>query len=576
MRARVIPRRGIWHSDRENGQCGQRGKVPMKAPEIVTAKATAQGGTPVPTSPVQVTEPFAVIIFGATGALTHSKLIPALFSLWLGNFFGAPFVVIGVGRRDKNDEQFRDVLRNAAETHGRTHAGEREDWESFAKNVYYHRADFTAVESYSNLSERLQVLEKEHGLSGNRLFYLATDPDRFSLIVEQLSAARLALRETDQPWTRLVIEKPFGKDLASARALDKHVLRFFREEQVYRIDHYLGKETVQNLLSFRFGNAIFDSLFNSRYVDHVQITMAETGGMEGRRGAYYDGAGALRDVVQNHLLQLLALVAMEPPASLGAKDIRDEKVKVLRNLVPRDGREVNQWAVRGQYGVGQVDGQPGRAYREEEAVAADSSTETYVALRVGVDTWRWAGVPFLLRSGKRLAQRVTEISIEFKQPPLRLFSAATHNGNLCDRTCNCGTNCRCGIAQAEPSVLAFRIQPDEGISLSFSAKQPGMQLSLQPVRMDFLYGQSFKQTLPEAYERLLLDALRGDATLFMRSDEVTTAWEFVTPILEAWERQPAPRFPDYAAGSWGPAEADHLLIGCQRAWRQPERCGPTA
>ena len=539
----------------------------MAASGIVSAKAVERVGTPTP-SPVQVTEPFALIIFGATGALTHSKLLPALFRLWHGDFFGAPFVIVGVGRRDKNDTQFRDELRDAAEKHSRMHAGDREAWDRFAGNAFYHRADFTAAESYGKFSERLQALEKEHGLSGNRLFYLATDPDRFPLIVEQLSAAKLARREADRPWTRVVIEKPFGKDLASARALDKHVLRFFREEQVYRIDHYLGKETVQNLLSFRFGNAIFDSLFNSRYVDHVQITMAEADGMEGRRGAYYDGAGALRDVVQNHLLQLLALVAMEPPASLGAKDVHDEKVKVLRNLVPRDGREVDRWTVRGQYGAGLLDGQPGRAYREEEGVAANSSTETYVALRLGVDTWRWAGVPFLLRTGKRMAQRVTEIAIEFKQPPLRLFTAATQNGNLCDRTCNCGADCRCGITQAEPSVLAFRIQPNEGISLSFSAKQPGMQLTLQPVRMDFVYGQSFKQALPEAYERLLLDALRGDATLFMRSDEVTTAWEFVTPILEAWERQPAPSFPNYAAGSWGPVEADQLLSGCQREWRQ--------
>ena len=537
----------------------------MAASEIIQAKAAEKVS-----ASVQMAEPFALIIFGATGALTHSKLIPALFSLWHGNFFGAPFVIVGVGRRDKNDKLFRDELRDAAEKHGRIHASDREAWDRFVGNVFYHRADFTAAESYAKFSECLQGLEKERKLGGNRLFYLATDPDRFPLIVEQLSAAKLTSREAARPWTRVVIEKPFGKDLTSARALDEHVLRFLREDQVYRIDHYLGKETVQNLLSFRFGNAIFDPLFNSRYVDHVQITMAENDGMEGRRGAYYDGAGALRDVVQNHLLQLLALVAMEPPASLGAKDVHDEKVKVLRNLVPRDVREINRWTVRGQYGAGMMDGKPCKGYREEEAVAAKSSTETYVALRLGVDTWRWAGVPFILRTGKRLARRVTEIAVEFKQPPLRLFTAMTQNGNLCDRTCNCGADCRCGIAQVEPSVLAFRIQPDEGISLSFSAKQPGMQLELQPVRMDFLYGQSFKQALPEAYERLLLDALRGDATLFMRSDEVTTAWEFMTPILEEWERAPAPNFPNYAAGSWGPVEADKLLSGCQRAWRQFE------
>lgn len=511
-----------------------------------------------------------MIIFGATGALTHRKLFPALFSLWQGNFFGAPFVIVGVGRREKNDSQFREELRDAGVKKDRMHAEDREAWDRFAGNVFYHRTDFTVAESYGRLAEYLQALETEHGLGGNRLFYLATDPDRFPLIVEQLAHTNLVRPESGRPRTRVVIEKPFGKDLASARSLDEHILRYLREEQVFRIDHYLGKETVQNLLSFRFGNAIFDPLFNSRYVDHVQITMAEEGGMEARRGAYYDGAGAMRDVMQNHLLQLLALVAMEPPTSLGAKDVHDEKVKVLRNLVPHDVREIDRWAVRGQYGAGTMDGRPMRAYREEEAVAANSATETYVALRLGVDTWRWAGVPFILRTGKRLAQRVTEVAVEFKQPPLRLFTAVTQSGNLCDRTCNCGIDCRCGITQAEPSVLAFRIQPDEGISLSFSAKQPGMQVALQPVRMDFLYGQSFKQALPEAYERLLLDALRGDATLFMRSDEVTAAWEFVTPILEAWERQPAPRFPNYAAGSWGPLEADKLLSGCQRAWRQFE------
>lgn len=539
----------------------------LAASKIIEAKRV--GPVPSPTSaPVQVAEPFALVIFGATGALTQSKLIPALFSLWRASFFSAPFVIVGVGRRDKNENQFRDELRAAAEAHDRIHVGDREAWDRFAGHIFYHRADFTVAESYTKFAERLQAIENEHSLSGNRLFYLATDPDRVPLIVEQLADAKLTRRDANRPWTRVVIEKPFGKDLTSARALDEHVLRFLREEQVYRIDHYLGKETVQNLLSFRFGNPIFEPLFNCRYVDHVQITMAEPGGMEGRRGAYYDGAGALRDVVQNHLLQLLSLVAMEPPASLGAKDVHDEKVKVLRNLVPLDGRDVNEWVVRGQYGTGLGNGQPGRAYREEEAVADNSSTETYVALRLGVDTWRWAGVPFLLRTGKRLARRVTEIAVEFKQPPLRLFTTVTQNGNLCDHTCNCGADCRCSISQTEPSVLAFRIQPDEGISLSFSAKQPGMQLTLQPVRMDFLYGQSFKQPLPEAYERLLLDALRGDATLFMRSDEVMAAWEFVTPILEAWARQPAPRFPNYVAGSWGPVDANQLLSRCQRTWRQ--------
>jgi glucose-6-phosphate 1-dehydrogenase len=516
----------------------------------------------------RATEAFTLVIFGATGVLTANKLVPALFSLSHGGYFAAPFLVVGVGRRDKDDSRFRQELREAAKAHGGVRPETAEFWDEFANRLWYHRADFTAAAGYGTLAERLQDLEMAHGLNGNRLFYLATDPDHFPVIVEQLAAAHLLHSEEDRPWARVVVEKPFGHDLPSALALDRHLLKFLREDQLYRIDHYLGKETVQNIVSFRFGNAVFESLFNRHHVDHVQITMAETVGMEGRRGAYYDRAGALRDVVQNHLLQLLALVAMEPPASLGAKDIRDEKVKVLRALVPHEGEEVDRWAVRGQYGAGLVAGQPVPAYQEEEAVAADSTTETYVALRLGVDTWRWAGVPFILRAGKRLARRVTEIAVEFKQPPLRLFTGMPRDGNLCDMTCSCGPDCRCAVTRAQPSVLVFRIQPDEGISLSFSAKEPGMQLALRPVRMEFLYGRSFKETLPDAYERLLLDALRGDATLFTRSDEVTAAWEFVTPILEAWQHQPPPRLPNYAAGSWGPAEADRLLGGCPRGWHE--------
>lgn len=541
----------------------------MDATPVVQAERVTPA-SPVPAAGPGVDEPFTLVIFGATGVLTASKLVPALFALWHDNFFRSPFAIVGVGRREKDDARFRAELADAARLYRRVHPGAGEAWPQFAANLFYHRADFTAAAAYDTLAERLRALEEKRGLGGNRLFYLATDPDHFPLVVERLAAANLVRRGAGRPWTRVVIEKPFGKDLASARQLDEHVLRFLREDQVFRIDHYLGKETVQNILSFRFGNPIFDPVMNRRYVDHVQITMAESVGMEGRRGAYYDHAGALRDVVQNHLLQLLALVAMEPPTSLGAKDVRDEKVKVLRNLVPGEGKDVGGWVVRGQYGAGVVDGRPARAYREEEAVADNSSTETYVALRLGVDTWRWAGVPFLLRAGKRLARRVTEIAVEFRQPPLRLFTTPPANGDLCDRTCRCVGTCTCPVGGSKPSALVFRIQPDEGISLTFSAKRPGMQLALEPVRMEFRYGESFQEVLPEAYERLLLDALRGDQALFTRSDEVTAAWEFVTPILEAWQRQPAPRFPNYAAGSWGPVEADRLLSGCQRGWHQPE------
>ena len=520
-------------------------------------------------APVRVAEPFTLVIFGATGDLTGGKLLPALFRLWRGNYFAEPFAIVGVGRRDKNDAQFRTELREAAEAHDPGRPAADEPWARFAASIFYHRADFNRAESYPPLADRLRALESQCGLGGNRLFYLATEPDYFPQIVEQLAAAGLLPRDSDAPRTRVVIEKPFGKDLASARALDQRVLRCLREEQVFRIDHYLGKETVQNLLAFRFGNGIFEPLFNRRYVDHVQITMAEADGMAGRRGAYYDRAGALRDVVQNHLLQLLALIAMEPPASLAADDVRAEKVKVLRSLVPIREGDVNHRTVRGQYGPGLIDGQPVRGYRTEEAVAADSATETFVALRAEVDNWRWAGVPFLLRAGKRLPRRVTEVAVEFKRPPTGLFTAPVRGGGLCDRGCDCGATCECCNAGSQPNTLVFRIQPDEGISLSFAAKRPGMRLVLGPVEMAFGYAGSFGGPVPEAYERLLLDALRGDPTLFLRSDEVAAAWAFADPILAAWRDGPPPAFPNYAAGTWGPTEADGLAGGCRAGWREP-------
>ncbi|MBX9624497.1 MAG: glucose-6-phosphate dehydrogenase (NADP(+)), partial [Gemmataceae bacterium] len=387
--------------------------------------------------------------------------------------------------------------------------------------------------------------------------------------VERLSASGLLPPGTERPWTRVVVEKPFGRDLASALALDQHLLRFVREDQLFRIDHYLGKETVQNLLAFRFGNGIFEPLFNRRYVDHVQITMAEADGMSARRGAWYDRAGALRDVVQNHLLQILALVAMEPPASLAADDIRTEKVKVLRSLVPFRAADVPRRVVRGQYGLGLIDGEPVRGYREEEGVAADSTTETFAALRAEVDNWRWAGVPFLLRAGKRLPRRVTEVAVEFKRAPTGLFTTPVRGGSLCDRGCDCGATCECCHAGVQPDTLAFRIQPDEGISLSFAAKRPGMRMALGPVRMAFGYSGSFDDPVPEAYERLLLDALRGDPTLFLRSDEVAAAWAFMDPILTAWRDGSPPAFPNYPAGTWVPPEADHLASRCRTGWREP-------
>ena len=500
-------------------------------------------------------DPFTAVIFGATGDLTARKLLPALYGLWQANFLPDKFAIVGVGRRDKNDGVFRaEMKKDIAKFRDDT---SDESLDRFLENVVYQRSDFTTAAGMKELATHLTRVEEERGLPGNRLFYLATDPDFFNPIVEGLSTVGLLRKPDETAWSRVIIEKPFGYDLASALELNKSLAQYLRGDQIYRIDHYLGKETVQNLVAFRFGNAIFEPLFHRNYVDHVQITMAETVGMEGRRGAFYDHTGALRDVVQNHMLQLLALVAMDPPATLKARDIGDAKLRVLRDLVPIRGADVGRKVVRGQYSAGTVDGKPVRAFREEEAIAPDSTTETFVAVKATIESWRWAGVPFVLRTGKRLPKRVTEIAVQFKQPPLQLFRTVECEGDVCDLT------------DAKPTILTFRLQPNEGISMSFAAKRPGMQVDLHPVRFDFNYGTAFRQALPEAYERLLLDALRGDATLFMRSDELEAAWEFCTPILEAWKAGPAPALPNYAAGTWGPDAAEKLVEGHAGGLRKP-------
>jgi glucose-6-phosphate 1-dehydrogenase len=501
-------------------------------------------------------DPFSMTIFGATGDLANRKLFPALFALSKANHLPEQFAVLGTGRRPKTDDAFRHEVRDAILEHRGSEFVEPAAWAKFASHLYYQAADFTVEAGMKLLGKRIEEIEKQHSLPGNRLFYLATDPDFFAGIVEGLSQAGLTRREPSTPWTRTVIEKPYGRDLESARELDAHVLRYLRRDQVFRIDHYLGKETVQNLLAFRFGNAIFEPLFSRQYVDHVQITMAETVGMEGKRGSFYDDYGALRDVVQNHLLQVLALVAMDPPPTLKARDIGDAKLRVLRSLAPIREDQVDRFVVRGQYGAGTIGGKEAKAYRDEEAIKPESNTETFVALKLEIDSWRWAGVPFLIRAGKRMAKRLTEVVVQFKLPPLRLFRTVECEGDICDLT------------DARPNSLVFRIQPDEGMCLNFSTKRPGMGLDIEQVAFSFDYDGAYHKELPEAYERLLLDALRGDATLFMRSEELEAAWQFVMPILRAWEKAPTSPFPNYPAGSWGPDDANRLTQGLQGGWRK--------
>ncbi len=499
-------------------------------------------------------DPFLLILFGATGDLAARKVLPSLFGLWAARLLPQNWAIVGTGRKPLADEEFRNnIVQQLIKFRQGISADQAS---SFVRHFYYQPTDASSSESFCGLQVRAQSLNDQLQLAGNRLLFLALEPDLFLPVIE--NAARVGLTTvTGSSWARVVIEKPFGHDLASARALDAAILHHLHPEQIFRIDHYLGKDTVQNIAALRFGNAIFEPLFHRHYVDHVQITMAETIGMEGRRGAYYDQAGALRDVMQNHMLQLLAFAAMEPPATLRAKDITNAKIQTLDSLVPIHGADVQRQVVRGQYSAGQIRGVSVPAYQQEEGIAPNSRSETYVAMRVEIDNWRWAGVPFLLRTGKRLAQRVTEIAVEFKLPPLSLFRTVECEGDHCDLTA------------AQPNVLVLRIQPNEGISLMFSTKRPGMSLDLHPAELIFDYQQSFNLALPEAYERLIFDALRGDHTLFMRSDELETAWEFITPILHQWQADPSMTLPTYAAGSWGPVEANRLMAGIPGGqWRR--------
>jgi glucose-6-phosphate 1-dehydrogenase len=505
-------------------------------------------------------DPCTLVIFGVTGDLAYRKLMPALYDLGCHAVLPFTTTIVGYGRQEMDDEAFRVHLRASIDDHYGSTEVDDAVCERILLTPRYVQGQFDDPDGYRRLAKTLDTLDREGGAGGNRMFYLATPPSQFPVIVEQLGAAGLARAgayDTDHAagdpvsgWTRLVVEKPFGRDLATAHELNKIIAGVFDERQVYRIDHYLAKETVQNLLVLRFANGIFEPVWNRRYVDFVEITAAETLGVE-HRGPYYEEAGALRDMITPHLIQLFSLVAMEPPVAFGADAVRDEKLKVLRAVRPIPSQAVSEWSARAQYVQGVVGGEAAAAYRAEDRVAPDSSTETYAALKLLVDNWRWQGVPFYLRTGKRLARRVTEIAIHFKPPPVLLFRDAEAGGGL------------------QPNVLVLRVQPDEGFSLSIESKKPGHAVALQPVAMDYAYGTTLNELPFSAYETVIVDAMEGDMTLFTRGDQAEEAWRIVGPVLEAWGARSARGIPIYEAGSWGPESADALIAYDGHSWRRP-------
>ena len=491
-------------------------------------------------------EPCTVVLFGASGDLAKRKVIPAMYDLAQHNSLGERYAIVGFARTPMTDESFRTTIGEAAKTISEVGPIEPAKWDAFASNLYYSAGEYGDQNSYAQLSKRLAELDAEKKLGGNRLFYLSTPPEVYPDIVEQLGRAGLARPASPNSWVRIIIEKPFGRDLASAKELNQIVLNVFEEKQVYRIDHYLGKDTVQNLLVLRFGNGIFEPLWNRNYVDHVQITASETLGVE-RRGGFYENAGALRDMIQSHVLQLTSLVSVEPPASFEATAVRNEKLKILQSIRPYNLEMVAQSVVRGQYAPGTLNGTKLAGYREEPGVNPNSRIETFVGMRVLIDNWRWAGVPFYLRTGKRLAKRSTEIMIQFRCAPHIVFRER----------------------QIEPNRLVLNIQPDEGISISFGAKRPGTEMSIGNVTMNFSYREAFGEGSRSAYATLLNDCLRGDATLFDRGDSVEAAWSLVEPILDVWSAAKTATVPLYAAGTWGPKESDHMLERDGRQWYNP-------